>query len=73
MARGHDIPRVGEVVDDDVRAKVVDDAVNELEMSVLEQVLGESVPFRGSAIGVVLDNRFIREIESTTCCVFPER
>ncbi len=68
-----DSHRVGEVIDDDVRAKVVDDAVKDLETSVLEHVLAESVPFLGSAIGVVLDNQFIREIESTTRCVFQER
>jgi hypothetical protein len=68
-----DTQRLGKAIAEDIRAEAVDDAVDELETSLLEQALGESVPLLGSAIGVVLDNRFIREIETAARCVFQER
>jgi hypothetical protein len=68
-----DPQRLGGAIADDVRSEVIDEVVEELGTSVLEQALGGSVPLLGTAIGVVLDNRFIREVESTARCVFQER
>ncbi len=68
-----DARRLDKAIADDIRAEVVDDVVEKLETSVLEQAMGGSIPILGSAIGVVLDNRFIREIETTARYIFQER
>lgn len=60
-------------LEEDIRGEVGDDAVEEVCTSLLEQKLGESIPFLGEGIGIVLDNAFLREVEEAARCVFQER
>jgi hypothetical protein len=77
LEHGHigleDSHRLGEAIGADIRSELSDDVVEDLGTSLLEQAMGGAVPFLGSAIGVVLDNQFIREIEQSARCVFQER
>ena len=62
-----------ESIAEEVRAEVTQDVVEELETTLLEQLFGESIPFLGSAVGIIFDNRFLSEIESTARYVMQER
>lgn len=60
-------------LEEDIRGEVGDDAVEEVCTSLLEQKLGESIPFLGEGIGIVLDNAFLHEVEDAARCIFQER
>ena len=65
--------RIQRKIANEIREEIIEDIVESLESTIMQQLMGEAVPFVGSAIGVMLDNQFIYRVESTARHVFQER
>jgi hypothetical protein len=55
------------------QSRIEDEVAGELASTLLEEKLSEAIPLLGAAIGVVLDNAFLAEIEEAAERVFQER
>jgi hypothetical protein len=56
-----------------IEDEACDEVVEAIGSTLLEEKLEEGIPLLGAAIGVVLDNAFIRGVEDTAQFVFQER
>jgi hypothetical protein len=56
-----------------LKDEVTDDLVSDVIGMLIEEKVGEGIPILGAAVGVVLDNEFIRGVEETARRTFQER
>lgn len=60
-------------IQEDIGTELDDDVLANVGTTLLEEKLGESVPLVGEAVGIVLDNDFVLQVEEAARCIFQER
>ena len=70
---GADQERLATIADKKLEDEMGDGLVEQIGSTLVEEKLGEGIPLLGAALGVVLDNAFLGEVEETAQFVFQER